>query len=145
MFSLNVDDCSKTKESPFDHIYHEPSSQVESVVLYADIQTETFGIFHRELKKLADSGKVRYILRYRPPISSYPSNQNKPLFVSGYGVELMLKRTDYIVIDDRDVEAGIPFALSQRSPQNTPKVKTNQNQPNQIPRPRHLTTTKKFP
>jgi len=94
---------------PFDHVYN-PSSEVDSVVvLYADIQTETFEVFHQELKKLADEGKVRYILRYRPAVSSFSSgNQKKPLFVSGYGVELMLKRTDYIVIDDRDVEAGIP-------------------------------------
>jgi UDP-glucose:glycoprotein glucosyltransferase len=95
---------SKTKVLPFDHVYN-PSSEREAVVLYADIQTEGFGVFHRELKGLADAGKVRYILRYRPSVSSI--NKDKPLFVSGYGVELMLKRTDYIVIDDRDVEAGI--------------------------------------
>ena len=72
------------------------------MVLYADIQTEAFKDFHAILKKLADEGVVRYILRYRPPIVS----KDKPLFTSGYGVELMLKRTDYIVIDDREVESG---------------------------------------
>ena len=100
------------KALPFDHVYN-PSSEVDSVVvLYADIQTQTFEVFHQELKRLADKGKVRYILRYKPPVSSLASgNQKKPLFVSGYGVELMLKRTDYIVIDDRDVEAGIPLIM----------------------------------
>lgn len=38
-------------------------------------------------------------LRYRMPRTRY-----EPLAVSGYGVELALKRTDYIVIDDRDAE-----------------------------------------
>ncbi|EEP81948.1 conserved hypothetical protein [Uncinocarpus reesii 1704] len=39
-------------------------------------------------------------VRYRPSSSGH-ANQ---LFVSGYGVELALKRTDYIVIDDRAAE-----------------------------------------
>jgi UDP-glucose:glycoprotein glucosyltransferase len=97
---------SKPHVLPFDHVYN-PASEGEAVVLYADIQTEGFEVFHRELKGLADAGKVRYILRYRPSVSSI--SKDTPLFVSGYGVELMLKRTDYIVIDDRDVEAGIPL------------------------------------
>lgn len=39
-------------------------------------------------------------MRYRAPAQSL----DQPLVVNGYGVELALKRTDYIVIDDR--EAG---------------------------------------
>ena len=108
------------KVLPFDHVYN-PSSDVDSVVvLYADIQAETFAVFHQELKKLADEGKVRYIFRYRPPISSSSSgNQKKPLFLSGYGVELMLKKTDYIVIDDRDVEAGIRSYCTPLTPEHS--------------------------
>ena len=108
---------SQTKVLPFDHVYN-PLNEDEAVVLYADIQSEGFEEFHHQLKKLADSGKVRYILRYRPSVSSV--NEDKPLFVSGYGVELMLKRTDYIVIDDRDVEAGIPPSFLPYSPENIP-------------------------
>ena len=78
-------------------------------MLYADIQNELFREFHTTLKKLADEGIVRYILRYRPVKGHSPSRplKDKRLFVSGYGVELMLKRTDYIVIDDREVETGL--------------------------------------
>jgi UDP-glucose:glycoprotein glucosyltransferase len=88
---------------------YNPSAEAETVVLYADIQTEIFKDFHTELKNLADQGIVRYILRYRPVTGFSPTRplKDKPLFVAGYGVELMLKKTDYIVIDDREVETGI--------------------------------------
>ena len=43
-----------------------------------------------------------YRIRYRPS----PASAGKPLVVNGYGVELALKRTDYIVIDDRDASPG---------------------------------------
>jgi len=82
--------------------------KAETVVLYADIETDIFKEFHHILKTLADQGVVRYILRYRP--ASTTSSEH-PLFVSGYGVELMLKRTDYIVIDDREVETGNILAI----------------------------------
>lgn len=49
---------------------------------------------------MANSGQISYRVRYRPP----QHWTSRPLFVSGYGVELALKRTDYIVIDDRDAE-----------------------------------------
>ncbi|CAG8531718.1 10008_t:CDS:10 [Diversispora eburnea] len=42
------------------------------------------------------------ILKYIPPKENQES-----LYLSGYGVELALKNTDYIVIDDRKVEADI--------------------------------------
>jgi UDP-glucose:glycoprotein glucosyltransferase len=93
------------KELPFDHVYN-PSSRAETVVLYADILSANFNEFHSALKTLADEGAIRYILRYRPAtgISTDRPLEGKPLFLSGYGVELMLKKTDYIVIDDREVE-----------------------------------------
>ena len=49
---------------------------------------------------MAKQGQISYRVRYRPPQHWI----SRPLFVSGYGVELALKRTDYIVIDDRDAE-----------------------------------------
>ena len=66
--------------------------------LYTDLVSPAFADFHRTLREAAHTGQITYRVRYRPPLS--PSN--KPLSVSGYGVELALKRTDYIVIDDRD-------------------------------------------
>lgn len=59
-----------------------------------------FKDFHHTLTGLVKEGQVSYRVRYRPP----QHWSSRPLFVSGYGVELALKRTDYIVIDDRDAE-----------------------------------------
>lgn len=47
---------------------------------------------------MAKRGDVSYRLRYKP---SPAANARRALYLNGYGVELALKRTDYIVIDDR--------------------------------------------
>lgn len=70
-------------------------------ILYADITSPQFSQFHQTVSSTARDGKTLYRIRYRRPSAS-----KKPLVVNGYGVELALKRTDYIVIDDRDAEAG---------------------------------------
>jgi UDP-glucose:glycoprotein glucosyltransferase len=69
-------------------------------ILYADIGSKSFREFHRTLSKTAKDGKSSYRVRYRATTGA----ETKPLAVSGYGVELALKRTDYIVIDDRQAE-----------------------------------------
>lgn len=68
-------------------------------ILYADLTSPTFGVFHKTLIKTAREHKTSYRVRYRRPLSPHPASS---LVVSGYGVELALKRTDYIVIDDRE-------------------------------------------
>lgn len=70
-------------------------------ILYADITSPLFSQFHQTVSRTARDGKTSYRIRYRRSPAS-----NKPLVVNGYGVELALKRTDYIVIDDRDAETG---------------------------------------
>ncbi|TLS23762.1 uncharacterized protein PpBr36_06649 [Pyricularia pennisetigena] len=69
----------------------------EGVVLYADITSPSFGAFHDTLATAARNGGPSYRLRHR----SIATASKQPLYLSGYGVELALKRTDYIVIDDR--------------------------------------------
>ncbi len=73
---------------------------VPSSVLYADILDPSFAHFHKILSKSARESKTSYRVRYTP--SKFASS--RPLSVNGYGVELALKRTDYIVIDDRETE-----------------------------------------
>ena len=82
---------------PFDRVLG--NNHEEPLVLYADITSPSFGRFHKELSQRARDGEFSYRVRYRP---SGSEDARQPLFVSGYGVELVLKRTDYIVIDDRD-------------------------------------------
>lgn len=84
---------------PFDRILDVSSQsiQVPSSILYADITSPLFGQFHQTISSTARNGQTSYQIRYRPS----QSQSAKRLAVNGYGIELALKRTDYIVIDDR--------------------------------------------
>lgn len=86
-------------ELPFDRVLGSDSGGPPSI-LYADITHPLFGQFHNIVSQTARDGKSTYRVRYRPSSLSAAN----PLYVSGYGVELVLKRTDYIVIDDRDAQ-----------------------------------------
>ena len=91
------------KDLPFDRILGQGSDDwPPPSVLYADITSPLFGQFHQTISRTARNGLTSYRIRYRPS----PSSADKPLVVNGYGVELALKRTDYIVIDDRDASPG---------------------------------------
>ncbi|KAL3468539.1 UDP-glucose:glycoprotein glucosyltransferase-domain-containing protein [Aspergillus heterothallicus] len=90
------------RELPFDRIMGQKS--LPPAILYADVASPMFRDFHQTLSALAKEGEISYRVRYRPP----QHWSSRPLFVSGYGVELALKRTDYIVIDDRDAEQRGP-------------------------------------
>ncbi|KAI5789894.1 UDP-glucose:glycoprotein glucosyltransferase-domain-containing protein [Pyronema domesticum] len=87
-----------------------------TAILYADIMTPQFKRHHDRLKRYADQGKISYRLRYRRPYES----EDRPIMLSGYGVSLVLKKTDYIVMDDRDVgdaeNAKAPAADSAQQP-----------------------------
>ncbi|EGP86575.1 uncharacterized protein MYCGRDRAFT_86618 [Zymoseptoria tritici IPO323] len=84
---------------PFDRVLGDDFNEKPSV-LYADIESEAFRKFHKKLSPTAKEGSTSYRVRYR----ATPGYESRPLAVSGYGVELALKRTDYIVIDDRQAE-----------------------------------------
>ncbi|KAL2828795.1 UDP-glucose:glycoprotein glucosyltransferase-domain-containing protein [Aspergillus pseudoustus] len=103
------------RELPFDRIMGYES--LPPAILYADVASPLFRDFHQTLSALAKEGEISYRIRYRPP----QHWSSRSLFVSGYGVELALKRTDYIVIDDRDAEqrdssAETPSAEDEESP-----------------------------
>ncbi|KAI0431302.1 UDP-glucose:glycoprotein glucosyltransferase [Xylaria sp. FL1042] len=85
---------SQIRVLPFDRVF---GSGTEAI-LYADITRPDFSPFHKTLVDMARKGEISYRLRYRITQRS----ELEVLPVSGYGVELQLKRTDYIVIDDRE-------------------------------------------
>ncbi|KAL9079939.1 MAG: hypothetical protein Q9157_001231 [Trypethelium eluteriae] len=84
---------------PFDRVFGDSLSATKSV-LYADITSPKFRSFHKRATGTAKQGKNSYRLRYKPS----STHKKERLVVSGYGVELALKRTDYIVVDDRQAE-----------------------------------------
>ncbi|KAK4136151.1 glycosyltransferase family 24 protein [Trichocladium antarcticum] len=94
---------------PFDRSH---GAGPRDVVLYADITSPAFGAYHKTAMDHAQRGEGSYRVRYRRS----PSHPDEPLAVNGYGVELTLKRTDYIVIDDRDTGAAKPPAGEAQKP-----------------------------
>ncbi|XP_067300006.1 UDP-glucose:glycoprotein glucosyltransferase 2 isoform X2 [Pseudorasbora parva] len=68
-------------------------------VLYAEIGTKEFNTFHKVLSERAQEGKLVYVLRH---FVSEPKNER--MLLSGYGVELAIKSTEYKAIDDTQVK-----------------------------------------
>ncbi|KAK3954740.1 UDP-glucose:glycoprotein glucosyltransferase-domain-containing protein [Pseudoneurospora amorphoporcata] len=95
----DVDSNSQERTLPFDRKF---GSGPQEIVLYADITSPAFGKYHEAAMELARKGEASYRLRYKRSLGQ----SHDALSVNGYGVELTLKRTDYIVIDDRDTGAG---------------------------------------
>ncbi|RIB10779.1 Glycosyltransferase Family 24 protein [Gigaspora rosea] len=95
--SFNIkSDAPFPKLLPFDHIL-QYDEVTPIAILYANLYSPDFVTFHKLLSDLAKNGVLNYVLRYRPP-----REKRDMLYLSGYGVELALKNTDYIVLDDRD-------------------------------------------
>ena len=94
---------------PFDRALGHSAEGLQAV-LYADPLSSSFSAYHKSLSQAARNGELTYRLRYR----RHDGAESRPLPVSGYGMELALKRTDYIVIDDREAEADQKSADSQR-------------------------------
>ncbi|SPO05094.1 related to KRE5 - killer toxin-resistance protein [Cephalotrichum gorgonifer] len=89
-----------SKALPFDRVL----GAGPSAVLYSDITSPSFGPFHSSLVEKARRGEISYRVRYRRDAASEARDSLLP--VNGYGVELALKKTDYIVIDDREAAEG---------------------------------------
>uniref|UniRef100_A0A8C1LCD1 UDP-glucose glycoprotein glucosyltransferase 2 n=1 Tax=Cyprinus carpio TaxID=7962 RepID=A0A8C1LCD1_CYPCA len=66
-------------------------------VLYAEIGTKEFNTFHKVLSERAQEGKLIYVLRHF-------ETKNEKMLLSGYGVELAIKSTEYKAVDDTQVK-----------------------------------------
>ncbi|CAG9863529.1 unnamed protein product [Phyllotreta striolata] len=79
---------------------HFPGSANRSLVavLYGQIGTKSFAEFHGILKEAALAGKIDYVVRHHVK----NKNPNK-LRLSGYGVELQMKSTEYKSQDDTEL------------------------------------------
>lgn len=97
VFALMTDVANKDQENilPFDRVIGESGPLL---VLYGDVFDSNFKQFVANLYDSAKYGKIRFVWRY------VPQNVDERELLAGFGVDLTLKRTDYIVIDDRDVQ-----------------------------------------
>ncbi|KAL2115102.1 hypothetical protein VTJ04DRAFT_10765 [Mycothermus thermophilus] len=100
---------------PFDRKLGSGGSEL---ILYADITSPEFGAYHKVAMKLVRNGQASYRLRYKRS----PAHPSEPLSVNGYGVELTLKKTDYIVIDDRDTGAAKTPSDDAQKPIGSPEA-----------------------
>uniref|UniRef100_A0A8C5S070 UDP-glucose ceramide glucosyltransferase-like 1 n=1 Tax=Laticauda laticaudata TaxID=8630 RepID=A0A8C5S070_LATLA len=82
-----------------DHKYPGSNSESPIVIMYAEIGSKQFSEFHRLLVSKATAGEISYILRH------YIANPKKEkVYLSGYGVELAIKSTEYKAKDDTQVK-----------------------------------------
>uniref|UniRef100_A0A3P8U913 UDP-glucose ceramide glucosyltransferase-like 1 n=1 Tax=Amphiprion percula TaxID=161767 RepID=A0A3P8U913_AMPPE len=79
-----------------DHTYPGANkTDVPVVILYAEIGTKKFNSFHTVLSEKAKEGTLAYVLRH---YVADPKPQK--MLLSGYGVELAIKSTEYKAVDD---------------------------------------------
>lgn len=83
---------------PFDRLIGSPSNSAIVYVIYGDYTSKYFRAMFYNMYHSVVAKKFNLIWRYVP---SQQAASAKPETLSGYGVALNLKRTDYIAIDDR--------------------------------------------
>ncbi|KDQ52084.1 hypothetical protein JAAARDRAFT_489658 [Jaapia argillacea MUCL 33604] len=106
----------KPKILPFDHIHPKTLARPpHTAILYTSPSSSNFRALHSYLYSLSSevNPRVEYILRWAPPSSKDGAGAEERSYLSGYGVTLDLKKTDYLALDDRrsgskssDTESG---------------------------------------
>ena len=85
-----------------DHVYPHEKDSAPVAILYGEAgKLGGFKEAHELLKKLAGKGIVKYVLR--PYLVDRPEEKAR---MSGYGVELQIKKTEYKAQDDAKLDAG---------------------------------------
>ncbi|XP_060047859.1 UDP-glucose:glycoprotein glucosyltransferase 2 [Erinaceus europaeus] len=82
-----------------DHVFPTNNVDLPVIILYAELGTRAFGNFHKVLSEKAKKGEILYVLRH---YIQKPSSQK--MYLSGYGVELAIKSTEYKALDDTQVK-----------------------------------------
>uniref|UniRef100_H2MTP2 UDP-glucose ceramide glucosyltransferase-like 1 n=1 Tax=Oryzias latipes TaxID=8090 RepID=H2MTP2_ORYLA len=86
-----------------DHTYPGVNkSDLPVVILYAEIGTKKFSSFHKVLTEKAEEGKLVYVLRH-----FLADPKPAKMLLSGYGVELAVKSTEYKAVDDTKVKGQL--------------------------------------
>ncbi|KAK6099484.1 killer toxin resistant protein [Batrachochytrium dendrobatidis] len=85
---------------PFDHTYQKHNSPSLVAIIYADVLSSEFKPMLSAFMNAAENHPLQLVLRYKPSTFA-----KQPLFLSGYGVELAIKNTEYKVEDDRTLNS----------------------------------------
>lgn len=82
-----------------DHHFMSFPSNLVTLVLYGEIGTSSFNKFHQYLKNKAENQEVDYVMRH-----FVLNRSEEKVRLSGYGVELAIKSTEYKAQDDTKVK-----------------------------------------
>ncbi|XP_066600905.1 UDP-glucose:glycoprotein glucosyltransferase 1-like [Prorops nasuta] len=96
---ITKDNWIKPKIYAIDHRYLTTHMTDKVIIFYGQIGTPTFHQFHLKLKDLAETNNINYIFRHY--VKDRPVRK---LQLSGYGVELQMKSTEYKATDDSDIK-----------------------------------------
>ncbi|XP_078077776.1 UDP-glucose:glycoprotein glucosyltransferase 2 isoform X1 [Mustelus asterias] len=91
-----------------DHTFPTKKTEAPVAILYAEIGTKEFSKFHKILSEKAGKGEVIYVLRHYVQKAS-----SKKVRISGYGVELAIKSTEYKAVDDTRFEGKNTTVLEE--------------------------------
>ncbi|XP_068864420.1 UDP-glucose:glycoprotein glucosyltransferase 2 isoform X6 [Aphelocoma coerulescens] len=72
------------------------------VILYAEMGTKDFVKFHKILSEKAQKEEIVYVLRHY--VQQKPNSRK--MLLSGYGVELAIKSTEYKAVDDTQIKGA---------------------------------------
>ncbi|KAJ9120827.1 hypothetical protein QFC22_002761 [Naganishia vaughanmartiniae] len=105
--TINVPPSLETRILPFDHIFpstHIPASYPPAILYLADLSRAEGDLFAYLKNHAVQDENFRFIVRYRPALSRDTEDGSAVSrnSLKGYGVEMVLKRTDYLTVDDRE-------------------------------------------
>jgi len=103
---------------PIDHI-KKSDNENGLVIFYGDIFTKDFNIYLTELLKINEEAGLTFIIRYKKSLDK--EFTNNPITISGYGVEMAIKNTEYKVIDDRKLKTD-DNEKNQKSKKKIPNI-----------------------
>uniref|UniRef100_A0A915PNT4 UDP-glucose:glycoprotein glucosyltransferase n=1 Tax=Setaria digitata TaxID=48799 RepID=A0A915PNT4_9BILA len=84
-----------------DHVFPATKEHNVTLILYGELANPSWKKFHLAARTLSRKGKVKYILRHFAK-----DIRDDKLLLSGYGVELAIKSTEYKAVDDSATVVG---------------------------------------
>lgn len=96
---IEKDTWPKRDTYSIDHFYLKSQKSDKVMIMYGHVGSPMFIDLHEKLKIIADTKGYNYILRHY-----VKDRMDKKLRLSGYGVELQMKSTEYKATDDSDIK-----------------------------------------
>ncbi|VDO56446.1 unnamed protein product [Haemonchus placei] len=103
----NAVESSHGRDSPallsIDHVFNLGRQAETTAIIYGEIGTQEWLQLHAKAVELASARRIQYVLRHYMKCTDTPIAK---VSLSGYGVELAIKNTEYKVVDISRGEMG---------------------------------------